>query len=320
VKVLIAGSCGQVGSALRATRPPGIEILSLTHDDLDICDAAAVDAQIGYFAPDVIINAAAYTAVDKAETDREAARRANELGPLHLARAAQGVNHCRLLHISTDLVFDGENAIPYGPESDVAPLSVYGQTKLDGERRVLEVLRDRATVVRTSWVYDASGCNFVRTMLRLMNERRAVRVVADRIGTPTAAHSVAATLWCLAREKTLSGIFHWSDAGVASWYDFAVAIAEEGAALGVAPRDVEVTPITSEEYPTPAKRPPFSVMDKRATVAALGIRPVHWRQNLRSVLAEVARTQVLVAGGADSSAQTNPGTESARADSAGAEV
>lgn len=289
MKALITGSGGQVGRALVVAAPAGVEVLALGHEDLDIGDESAVAACVERFAPDVIINAAAYTAVDKAEQEPDVARRVNEIGPLNLARAARASRRCRLIHVSTDFVFDGNSASAYAPDSPVRPLSVYGQTKLDGERRVREELGDAAVLVRTSWIYDATGRNFLRTMLRLMKERGAVRVVADQIGTPTAAHSVADVLWRFAQAPKVSGVFHWSDAGVASWYDFAVAIAEEAAAVGLLPATVEVTPIATVEYPTPAKRPAFSVLDKRGTVAALTITPVHWRTNLRRVLGEISR-------------------------------
>jgi dTDP-4-dehydrorhamnose reductase len=288
VKALITGSGGQLGRALVIAAPAGVEVLALGHADLDIGDASSVAARVERFAPDVILNAAAYTAVDKAEQEPDAARRANEAGPLNLARAARSVGSCRLIHVSTDFVFDGESVSAYTPDSPVRPLNVYGQTKLDGERRVRDELGDAAVILRTSWVYDSAGRNFLRTMLRLMKERGTVRVVADQVGTPTAAHSVADVSWRLAQEPKVSGVFHWSDAGVASWYDFAVAIAEEAAAAGLLPGTVEVAPIATEDYPTPARRPAFSVLDKRATLAALGIAPVHWRHNLRRVIGEIA--------------------------------
>ena len=289
MRVLITGSGGQAGRALVAAAPAGVEILALGHTDLDIGDASSVEACVQRFLPDVILNAAAYTAVDKAEQEPDAARRANEGGPLNLARAARRQGRCRLVHVSTDFVFDGSSASAYRPDSPVGPLGVYGQTKLDGERRVRDELGEAAVILRTSWVYDGSGRNFLLTMLRLMKERGAVRVVADQVGTPTAAHSLADVLWRLARQQTISGTFHWSDAGVASWYDFAVAIAEEAASVGLLPAGVEVTPIATEDYPTPARRPAYSVLDKRATVAALGITSVHWRRNLRRVIGEMAR-------------------------------
>jgi dTDP-4-dehydrorhamnose reductase len=284
VKALITGSQGQVGRALVASAPAGVEILAVSRSELDIADAAAVAACFERFGPDIVLNAAAYTAVDKAEQEPDEARRANETGPLTLARAARAAGRCRVVHVSTDFVFDGDSAVAYTPDSPTRPLGVYGQTKLDGECRVRAELGDMAVILRTSWVYDSTGRNFVRTMLRLMKERGAVRVVTDQVGTPTAAHSVADVLWRLARAPAISGTLHWSDDGVASWYDFAVAIAEEAAAVGLLPATVEVTPIVTAEYPTPAKRPAFSVLDKRATLAALGITPVHWRQNLRRVI------------------------------------
>jgi dTDP-4-dehydrorhamnose reductase len=289
VKALITGSGGQVGRALAAAAPASVDVLALNHHDLDIGDAASVAACLDRFAPDVILNAAAYTAVDKAEQEPDAAKRVNETGALNLARAVRASGRCRLIHVSTDFVFDGNSALPYTPDSPVRPLGVYGQTKLDGERRVRDELGDAAVILRTSWVYDAAGRNFLRTMLRLMKERGSVRVVADQVGTPTAAHSVADVLWRLAQAPTVSGVFHWSDAGVASWYDFAVAIAEDAATMGLLPTTVEVAPIATAEYPTPARRPAFSVLDKRATVAALAITPVHWRRNLRGVIGALSR-------------------------------
>jgi dTDP-4-dehydrorhamnose reductase len=266
-----------------------VELLAVGRQDLDISDATAVEQRLREFAPDVVINAAAYTAVDKAEGDVEAARLANEVGPHNLARTLRDLGKGRLLHISTDFVFDGQSATPYKPDATVAPLGVYGRTKLEGEQRVLQTLGERAVVVRTSWIYDATGRNFVLTMLRLMKERRSVRVVSDQVGTPTSAHSVAQALWRFVQRDGLSGVFHWSDAGVASWYDFAVAIAEEGAAMGLVPQDVEVAPIATADYPTPAKRPAYSVLDKQSTFAALGLMPLHWRKNLRVVLGDIGR-------------------------------
>jgi dTDP-4-dehydrorhamnose reductase len=164
---------------------------------------------------------------------------------------------------------------------------VYGLTKRDGEQAVIQELADRSVVLRTAWVYDATGSNFVRTMLRLMKSNGGVRVVADQIGTPTAANSVARAIWEIAARPTLSGVHHWTDAGVASWYDFAVAIAEEGARLDLLSADVTVTPIRTEEYPTRARRPGYSVLDTRS-LTQLGITASHWRNGLRKVLREMA--------------------------------
>ena len=285
MKVLITGAAGQVGRALTRTAVDGTLLVPVSHKELDIGDADAVLEYVRGQAPDVIINAAAYTAVDRAESDSELAGRVNAQGPRHLAVAAREVG-ARLLHISTDFVFDGRAATPYRPEAATAPLSVYGRTKLAGERAVLETLPGAAVIVRTAWVYAAEGNNFVRTMLRIMNANGAVRVVADQVGTPTAALSLAETLWKIVGEPDITGIHHWTDAGVASWYDFAVAIAEEGGVLGLVPPTVTVSSIATADYPTPAHRPGYSVLDK-SSLARYGLIPVHWRRRLRSVLGEM---------------------------------
>ena len=285
MKILITGAAGQVGRMLLETKPADVEAIACTHADLDIGAGDAVRDCIGRHRPAVVINAAAYTAVDKAESETALAQRINAEGAGHLATAANAYG-ARLIHISTDFVFDGAAATPYRPESATHPLGVYGKTKRDGELAVLNTLPERSAVVRTAWVYAAVGANFVRTMLRVMRANGAVRVVADQVGTPTAARSLAEVLWRIAGNAEVRGIHHWTDAGVASWYDFAVAIAEEGAQLGLLPPDVAVTPITTEDYPTPARRPSYSVLDKRS-LASFGLIPIHWRKRLRSVLKEI---------------------------------
>lgn len=287
IKALVTGAGGQVGRALLAAVPDNFAVIACARADLDIGSGRAVRDIVSRHRPAVIINAAAYTAVDKAESEPDAAQRINAEGPRNLALAARECD-ARLLHISTDFVFDGDTSVPYRPESATNPLSVYGRTKRDGERAVLEGLPGRGAIVRTAWVYAATGANFVNTMLRLMRANGAVRVVADQVGTPTAARFFATTLWHLAADREIRGIHHWTDAGVASWYDFAVAIAEDGAELGLVSPDVTVTPITTADYPTPARRPAYSVLDKRS-LAPLGLSPLHWRKRLRSVLQEIPR-------------------------------
>ena len=285
MKVLITGAGGQVGRSLLAAAPAATQLLSVSHQELDIADERAVAEYVRSHSPDVIVNAAAHTAVDRAESEPELARRINGEGPRHLATAARETG-ARLIHISTDFVFDGAASAPYKPDAPTNPLSVYGATKLAGEKAVLEVLPGSSVVVRTAWVYAATGSNFVRTMLRVMNASGAVRVVADQVGTPTAARGLAETLWGIVAKPELKGLHHWTDAGVASWYDFAVAIAEEGAQLGLVSAAVTVTPIATADYPTPARRPSYSVLDKTSLTAA-GLAPIHWRKRLRGVLGEL---------------------------------
>jgi dTDP-4-dehydrorhamnose reductase len=283
LKVLITGAQGQVGRCLLALPPPGVTVVGLTRADLDVGDAAAVNRVVQQHGPSVIINAAAYTAVDRAETEVDAARRVNGLGPRHLALAARACG-ARLLHISTDFVFDGRASTPYAPDAATAPLGIYGLTKLEGEQAVRELLPDASVVLRTAWVYAAHGANFLRTMLRVMSEKGQVRVVADQVGTPTAADSLAGVLWGLARRPDIIGPQHFTDAGIASWYDFAVAIAEEATALGLLQPGVRVSAIGTADYPTAARRPGYSVLDKRALLAALPTEHRHWRASLRRVL------------------------------------
>lgn len=281
MKVLVTGANGQVGRALQATAPAGAELHPTDLPEFDICDAAAVDAFVAALAPALIVNAAAYTAVDKAESEEALALRINADAVANLAAAARA-NGARLVHISTDFVFDGSSGSPYRPDSQPAPLSVYGRTKLAGEHAA----GDDALILRTSWVYAAEGGNFVRTMLRLMAERDEVRVVADQVGTPTFATGIAEAIWALAAQGA-RGIYHFTDSGAASWYDFAVAIQEEALAIGLLEREARIVPIATSDYPTPARRPLYSMLDKSATIAALGGPPPHWRANLRRMLGEV---------------------------------
>jgi dTDP-4-dehydrorhamnose reductase len=281
MKALITGANGQLGWSLQQTAPAEAELICTDVAELDICDAAAVDAFVAGHKPDLILNAAAYTAVDKAESEEALARRINADAVGNLAAAAKDHN-ARLVHVSTDFVFDGVSGVPYAPDAPTAPVSAYGRTKLVGE----EAAGPDALIVRTAWVYAPKGHNFVRTMLRLMAERDEVRVVADQIGTPTYAPDLAAALWALAT-KGITGIHHYTDSGAASWYDFAVAIQEEDCALGLLSRAVPVIPIATADYPTPATRPHYSVLDKSSTFAALGGAAPHWRANLRLMLKEI---------------------------------
>lgn len=281
MKILVAGGTGQLGRALAATIPDGVEIISHGSHTLDITDRATVERVVAAASPSYLINAAAYTAVDQAETEEAVAMAINGTAVGILASAAHAVG-AAFVHISTDFVFDGHAGNPYMPEEIPNPLSVYGRTKLAGER----LAGPDALTIRTAWVYGPTGRNFVRTMLKLMAERTEVRVVADQVGSPTYAPSLATAIWKLAL-KNARGMHHYTDAGVASWYDFAVAIQEEALAAGVLDRPVPIVPIATADYPTPARRPAYSVLDKTATFAALGAPSPHWRVNLRAMIREI---------------------------------
>jgi len=291
MRVLLVGGSGQLGRELQHCKPADMELLALGSSELDLREAEAVAARVSGFRPRVIINAAAYTAVDRAENEQEAAFGVNGQGAANLAQAARAVGaYC--LQVSTDFVFDGAQSRPYLPTDRTNPLGVYGASKLAGEQLALAAYPEGVAIVRTAWLYSACGNNFVTTMLRLMGERETLGVVADQIGTPTWARGLAEALWQMSRVQP-KGICHWTDAGVASWYDFAVAIQEEGLACGLLAREIPILPINTVDYPTPARRPSYSVLDKTGTWAALGMTPPHWRVALRGMLHEysVLRTE-----------------------------
>jgi dTDP-4-dehydrorhamnose reductase len=284
---LITGADGQVGRELQAGRPASWTMVACGSRELDVTDADQVRFVVERERPTVVIHTAAYTAVDAAESDAERAEAVNARGTAQVSAAAERVG-ARLVYVSTDFVFDGSGGTPYGTDAEPRPLGVYGRTKLAGERAALRTLGERALIVRTAWVYSCYGQNFVRTMLGLMRERDEVCVVGDQIGTPTWGRPLANVLWAAAARPELHGILHWTDAGVASWYDFAVAIQEEALALGLLERAVPVRPVTSDEYRTVARRPAFSVLEKRASWAMLGVPVLHWRESLRRMLRELA--------------------------------
>jgi dTDP-4-dehydrorhamnose reductase len=281
MKALITGSAGQVGRALLASAPGGVQTAAFSRSALDIADPAAIQRVIESEAPAVVINTAAYTAVDRAESEPEQAFQVNASAVAAIAESCS--NHgIKLVHLSTDFVFDGLSSLPYRPQDRTAPQSAYGRSKLAGETAALADPRN--LVIRTAWVYGNHGQNFVKTMLRLMSQKDELRVVADQVGTPSYALSLAQAVWALIGYGA-SGLHHFTDAGVASWYDFAVAIQEEALELGLLTREIPVIPIATADYPTPAKRPAYSVLDKAESWATIGKPARHWRAELRHMLA-----------------------------------
>ena len=264
---LITGSNGQLGTELSKLLP---EAILTDADTLDITDAQAVMKFVKEHNIDTIINCAAYTAVDKAEDNPELVRRINVDGPRNLA-----LTGCKIIHISTDYVFDGTGHHPYQPEDTANPVSVYGKTKLAGEKAVLENAKI-AVVIRTAWLYSAQGNNFVKTMRRLGTEKESLNVVSDQVGTPTFAGDLAQAIVAVLPQMSEQnkGVYHYTDEGVCSWYDFAHEI------MSLSGLQCKVNPITSSEYPTKAVRPFYSVLDKTKIKKTFNIEIPYWKESL----------------------------------------
>ena len=282
---LVLGAGGQLGQACVAAAPSQLRVLGLTRAQCDVTDDAALCDCLQRSSPQIIINAAAYTAVDAAENDLHCAQALNAGAPKRLA-ALCAERSIRLVHVSTDFVFDGAATSAYSTTDTPAPLGVYGETKLQGEQAVLASDASHA-VVRASWVYAPQGKNFMLTMLRLMRERGAVGVVSDQVGAPTSASSLAHICWRLAQEPEATGLFHWSDKGEISWYEFACAIRDEATAIGLLTTPATVDPITTSAFPTAAKRPAYSVLNVKQTCHQLGVVQRPWRDALRDNLRAV---------------------------------
>jgi dTDP-4-dehydrorhamnose reductase len=280
MKILITGAYGQLGNEIKVLSVafPDWQFLFTDVDTLDITNENALDIWFQKNKPRFVINCAAYTAVDKAETDSETAEKVNSLAPKLMAKFSKKFD-AKLIHISTDYVFDGESFTPYSEEAEVNPKSVYGESKLKGEQNCFTENPD-TIVIRTSWLYSTFGNNFVKTMLRLGKDRGQLNVVFDQVGTPTYAADLANAILSIIQisekqpEKFVPGIYHYSNEGVASWYDFAKAIFEIS--------DVKciVSPVRSVEFPTPAKRPNFSVLDKSKIKNIFGVNILYWRVSL----------------------------------------
>lgn len=283
MRVLVTGAGGRLGRALVRAAPHGADLVALSHADLDVADDAAVAAALDRHQPELVVNAAAYTDVDGAEAAPDVAYRANRDGPAGLAGAVAHRGG-RLVHVSTDFVFDGTAGRPYPPDHPTTPLGVYGASKAAGEAAVRQRL-PAALIVRTGWLYAGDDRDFVGKILRRLHEGGEPAVVDDQIGTPTHAASLAGALWRLAAAGA-TGFHHFTDAGVASRYDFAVAIREAALATGRLARAAPIRPIATSDFPTAACRPAFGVLDKRATYRLLGGAAPHWRDELRRTLAQ----------------------------------
>lgn len=283
MKILITGGSGQLGYHLQkiAAKDDKYDVLSPSSAEFDLANLEAIESFLKSNKPDVIINAAAYTAVDQAETEIELAMAINGAAVEGLANYSIA-QQCPLIQVSTDFVFDGQQGRPYAPDTKCQPLGVYGESKYLGEQAALR--SPYAKVVRTSWVYSEHGSNFVKTMLRLAAQRDQLSVVADQIGSPSYAGNLAQFIWQLIENPSDQTVLHCSDAGVCSWYDFAHSVFDLANSMGKLKSVPQLTPIRSDEYPTAAKRPSYSVLDCSESYKSVGLAPQQWREALTVML------------------------------------
>lgn len=279
MNILITGCRGQLGNELQLqeAKHPSHQFFNTDVEELNICDQAAVDAYVAENQIDGIINCAAYTAVDKAESDKEKCTTLNTVAPAYLANAVEQRGGW-IIQISTDYVFNGKGYLPYKEEDTPSPDSVYGSTKLASELGVSKFCKN-AMVVRTAWLYSTFGHNFVKTMIKLGMERKEIGVVADQVGTPTYARDLASALLTIVEKGIKPGVYHYTNEGVASWYDFTKAIHRIYGIQGC-----NVKPLHTDEYPTPAKRPHYSILDKTKIKKAFGIEIPHWEESLKDCI------------------------------------
>ena len=289
MKVLLTGAGGQLGQALIASAPEGLELVATSREQLDLADPEACRSAVEQHQPDWVLNAGAYTAVDKAESEPELAHAVNAGAPEAFARALDQQGG-RLLQISTDFVFNGTQGTPYQPEQARDPLGAYGASKAAGEAAVQSIFGagGRGLILRTSWVIGPVGKNFALTMLRLHREKEQLGVVADQVGCPSSTLNLATACWTVITSSSdkveLPPVLHWCDGGAASWYDVSVAVGELAMDLGLLERAATVNPISTSDYPTPATRPGYSLLDCQTSRQVLQLEAQPWRAALKDVL------------------------------------
>lgn len=290
MKILITGAGGQLGHETQLMlQHKGINTIGIGRKDVDFSQPERVAEYIASQRADWVINCAAYTQVDKAEEDAELAFRVNRDAAKAVAEGVQRYAG-RLLQVSTDFIFDGKQSHPYRENDDAAPLSVYGQSKWEGEQAVREIL-PQAIILRTAWVYGVHGNNFVKTILRLASEREELGIIDEQIGSPSWTFDISQAMYALI-EKERTGIYHFTNEGVASWYDFALAIVEEAQSLGFDLKLRRIKPIPAHAYPTPAARPAYSVLSKEKIRTVLDYDIPHWKTNLKTMLEELKRISI----------------------------
>jgi dTDP-4-dehydrorhamnose reductase len=282
--ILITGANGQLGNEMQvvAKENPQYHYFYTDVNELDITNEQAILTFVEKNEIDLIVNCAAYTAVDKAEDNEDLCHKLNAVAPGYLAKAAE-TRHAGMIQISTDYVFDGTQHIPYKEDQTTCPDSVYGTTKLEGERQVLNNCTN-SLIIRTAWLYSIYGNNYVKTMIRLGKEKEQLGVIFDQIGTPTYANDLARAIFAIINKGIVRGIYHFSDEGVCSWYDFTIAIHR---LAGI--KTCEVKPLHTEEYPTKANRPHYSVLDKTKIKNTFGIEIPHWEESLKRCIQTLSK-------------------------------
>ncbi len=283
-KIILLGATGMLGRQLIASRPEDIELHAYTHREVNICSHSDLESVFQAVMPTTIINAAAYTRVDDAEEEEAMAFAVNAEAPGLIASLSPPSS--RIVHVSTDFVFDGKSRQPYKPTDKTSPLNVYGASKLSGEHKLL-TQRPDSLILRTAWLYAARGQNFVTRILELLQERPVLKVVDDQRGTPTSVNSLAEVIWRFVNRRELQGIYHWSDQGEASWYEFACEIQQQAQALALLDKIIPIEAIATEAYPTPARRPAYSVLDKEETYQAIQYQGRAWQDELHEILEQV---------------------------------
>ena len=292
-KLLLTGCNGQLGSTFSALYRDSelvsqYEFSSVDIEQVDLMSKESILSNLSLNNPSIIVNCGAYTSVDKAEEEPDIAFKINDLAISIIADWVKD-NGSRLIHISTDFVFDGAKESPYQPKDRTSPLGIYGMTKLGGERHIGDLLPKDGLVLRTSWLYSEFGQNFVKTMLTLMAERGEISIINDQIGSPTSAHSLVKVLFKIIENETSSGIFHWCDGASISWYEFALEIQEQAHNKGLLEKKIPVKPISSVDYSVVARRPAYSVLDCEATLSEFNVAVVDWKEELNNVITKIAK-------------------------------
>ena len=290
MKILLTGGTGQVGYEIIKSKPEGVDLIYPDRNQLDLSDFKSCKKTFLKYRPDWIINCGAYTAVDDAEREFAICKKINSYAPKAFTEAINEING-NLLQLSSDFVFDGNQNYPYHENQKKNPLSQYGFSKALGEELIENNIKkiQNATILRTSWVISPRGKNFILRMLELHSEKEYIDVVSDQIGSPTSAADLSKVCWKIVKfkkKKNLPFIMHWSDQAITSWFNIAIAVGEIAYELGIINNKAIINPIKTYEYPTPAKRPKYSVLDTRNTSKLLKFKPKHWRENLKNILIE----------------------------------